>query len=407
MPQLHYFNPGHETAIWQGVKNYTPPANVGQMTRELAFLPVWYADANDFVFVEEETDSAFFTSDPIKKLQPFAAILSRQALKQRALPECALEAAPWGLSPHSIHLFEKLRADFSLTLSVPHWKDVYKQLTSRQTACNCLQVLKEKLPHVPLPSTSCFCHDIAAVERFMNAHPAPFVVKTPFSSSGRGLLWLQGKLTDKEKEWIKGALKKQGTVSVEPALDKRLDFAMEFHSDGKGEVTYEGLSIFQAEKRGAYSGNLLGVVDQWESYLQKLVGNTYRQIKDTLRETLSRLYGYDYTGYLGVDMLLYFQDSQLHIHPCVEINMRYTMGIVALHLSRNYVAPGSHGAMYITFDARPGEAYRQHLQMQAAYPLVIEGHRAKKGYLSLCPVTADTKYRAYLLLDDNPYQIDH
>ena len=106
-------------------------------------------------------------------------------------------------------------------------------------------------------------------------------------------------------------------------------------------------------------------------------------------------------------MLLYFQDSQLHIHPCVEINMRYTMGIVALQLSRNYVSPGSHGAMYITFDARPGEAYRQHLQMQAAYPLVIEGHRAKKGYLSLCPVTTDTKYRAYLLLDDNPYQIDH
>ena len=153
MPQLHYFNPGHETAVWQGVKNYTPPANVGRMTRELAFLPVWYADANDFVFVEEETDSAFFTSDPIKKLQPFAAILSRQSLKQRPLPECALEAAPWGLSPHSIHLFEKLRDDFSLTLSVPHWKDVYKQLTSRQTACNCLQALKEKLPHVPLPST--------------------------------------------------------------------------------------------------------------------------------------------------------------------------------------------------------------------------------------------------------------
>ena len=377
MPQLHYFNPGHETAVWQGVKNYTPPANVGRMTRELAFLPVWYADADDFVFVEEETDSAFFTSDPIKKLQPFAAILSRQALKQRQLPECALEAAPWGLSPHSIYLFEKLRADFSLTLSIPHWKEAYKQLTSRQTACNCLQVLKEKLPHVPLPSTPCFCHDIA------------------------------GKLTDKEKEWIKGALKKQGSVSIEPALDKRLDFAMEFHSDGKGEVTYEGLSIFQAEKRGAYSGNLLSVADQWESYLQKLFGNTFRQIKDTLRETLSQLYGHDYAGYLGVDMLVYFQDSQLHIHPCVEINMRYTMGIVALHLSRNYVSPGSHGAMYITFDARPGEAYRQHLQMQADYPLVIEGHRAKKGYLSLCPVTADTKYRAYLLLDDNPYQIDH
>ncbi len=376
------------------------------MIRELAFLPIWYADREDFVFVEEVTDSSFFTSSPVKALQPFATILSRQTLRQKHFPECVLEATPWGLSPHSIHLFEKLQEDFPLKISIPDWQGVYQQLTSRQTACECLKMLKEKLPAIPFPATPSFCRDIQGIEQFIHAHPAPFVVKTPYSSSGRGLLWLNEKFTDKEKEWIKGALKKQGLVSIEPALDKRLDFAMEFRSDGKGKVTYEGLSIFHTEKRGVYAGNLLGVAGQWENYLQGLFGNTFRQIKDTLQEVLAQLYGYHYIGYLGVDMLIYLQGDCLRIHPCVEINMRYTMGVVALRLTQQYISPGSHGIMYISFDAQPGEAYKQHLLMQTACPLVVENHRIKKGYLSLCPVTADTKYRAYILLDDHPCRIN-
>lgn len=75
-----------------------------------------------------------------------------------------------------------------------------------------------------------------------------------YSSSGRGLLWLpERKLTTKDRTWIEGALNKQGCVSIECALDKYQDFAMEFYSDGNGNIRYEGLSVFGAEKKGAYS----------------------------------------------------------------------------------------------------------------------------------------------------------
>ena len=41
---------------------------------------------------------------------------------------------------------------------------------------------------------------------------------------------------------------------------------MEFYSDGNGNIRYEGLSVFGAEKKGAYSGNVLGEQTYLESY---------------------------------------------------------------------------------------------------------------------------------------------
>ena len=36
--------------------------------------------------------------------------------------------------------------------------------------------------------------------------------------------------------------------------------------------------------------------------------------------------------------------------------------------------------------------------MKGAYPLTIENGKIREGYLSLCPVTKETKYRAYILV---------
>ena len=61
---------------------------------------------------------------------------------------------------------------------------------------------------------------------------------------------------------------------------------------------------------------------------------------------LSEIYGYLYTGCIGVDMLLYRQPDSLswNIHPCVEINMRQTMGMVAVQIVgtvfRKLIIPG-------------------------------------------------------------------
>lgn len=398
--QIHYFNPGHETAVLLGAENYTPPANVQRMIKELSYLPVWYADSDDFVFTEEITSPRFFSLQP-KEFRPFATLISRKELKQKraSLPE--MVAAPWGLSPHSLHLFDELKKNCGLNLSVPSWKEDYFKLTGRQTAAECLELIRQQLPDLQIPVAPRFCKKIREVEKYLILQNAPFVLKTPYSSSGRGLHWIpERKLTTKDRTWIEGAINKQGTVSIECGLDKVQDFAMEFYSDGEGNVTYEGISVFGTEQQGSYSGNMLGNQEYLRRQITLRVGEeVYNQIQTAVTDALKSFYGNIYRGYLGVDMIVYKTTKGAYaIHPCIEINMRYTMGMVALRLSQKYLAPSAVGDFHVTYESKEGETYERHRFMKETYPLIIEDGKIKEGYLSLCPVTKETRYRAYILV---------
>lgn len=178
--QIHFFNPGHETAVLVGSENYTPPANVQRMIRELSYLPVWYANSNDYVYVEEIASPRFFSLKP-KEFRPFATLVTGKELKSLETSFTELEAAPWGLSPHSLHLFRKLKNNFNLNLSVPAWKEDYFRLTGRQTAAECLELIRQQLPDLPIPVAPKFCKKIREIEKYLILQNAPFVVKTPYS----------------------------------------------------------------------------------------------------------------------------------------------------------------------------------------------------------------------------------
>lgn len=406
MPYIHYFNPGHETAILLGTVNYTPPANVQKMQRQLAFLPVWYAAPEDFVWIEENIAPRFFALQP-KELRPFAALITRNDLSKPVHPltkekekEAEIEAMPWGISPQSLGLFQRLKQSYGLSFSVPEWKEAYIRLTSRQTAAACLEKIQALLPDLSLPAPPKFCTKTAEVEKYLLLRNAPFVLKTPFSSSGRGLLWLyKRKLSDKDTSWIQGAIRKQGSVSIECGLVKVQDFAMEFFSDGQGGIRYEGLSVFGTEERGAYSGNVLENQESMRRRLTRLTGEElFERIRKAVMQVLQETYASVYKGYLGVDMLIYKQNDGYAIHPCVEINMRYTMGMAALRLFQKYIAPSATGDFRISYEGEAGEAYRRHQFMKKTYPLKVAKGKITEGYLSLCPVTKETVYRAYMLI---------
>ena len=115
---LHLFNPGHETAIASGVRNYTPDAVVQKMMSDLSLLPLWYGNEGDYVLTSKaETAKRFIESLP-PDLQPSLHPVSD---KETCRLTASLDASPWGLSPHSLHLFEKLRKR-GAPLSIPAWK---------------------------------------------------------------------------------------------------------------------------------------------------------------------------------------------------------------------------------------------------------------------------------------------
>ncbi len=396
--KLHYFNPGHETAVLSGKVNYTPTTNVQKMQEDLALLPCWYAASNDLTIVKNFAEAESYISWLNGLINNFSRAISESELHNEA-EKLTLEAFPWGLSPQSLHYFARLKKKENINMDVPEWIEKYKQLTGRQTAKIVFDLLKKEIKDLEFPETPYFFNSLESLVTYKKTHTPPFILKTPFSSSGRGLLWVNT-INQKEVQWIEGSIRKQTEISIEMALNKTLDFAMEFESDGKGTVFYKGLSIFGTLDRGAYSGNVLGNESYRMSFLLNHVNRQdLEKIKTSLEKILSEIYGKYYKGCIGVDMLLYSCNDKIRIHPCIEINMRQTMGMIALYLSKHYIFPTSTGHFIVDFNKNPEETYKKDLESKNEYPLVIKEGKIKSGYLSLCPVNKSTNYRAYILIN--------
>jgi hypothetical protein len=368
---IHYFNPGHETAVLNASKYYQPPRQVAKMQEDLALLPAWYASPEDYVFTEHEIQSEKLKNDSVEL---------------------------WGVSPQSIHYFETLNKLYRLQLQIPEWKEEYRFLGSRFAAQKALAALMEAIPLIDKTILPQFYSNLEDIEKALL--PDKFLVKSPYSSSGRGLLWLpSGKLTQSEKQIISGMLKKQFQVSLEKALDKRLDFSMHFEITREKETRFIGYSVFQTNAKGAYDSSFLANQETLEKQITDLIDKQLlREVRETLTGILHEMYAPYYTGNIGVDMLAYAKENQFLLHPCVEINMRKSMGYLAIRLFENHIDAASQGQFFVEYHKSSQTLNEKHLALQKQYPLQMENNLICSGYLSLCPVTKTTNYLAYIVL---------
>ena len=177
---------------------------------------------------------------------------------------------------------------------------------------------------------------------------------------------------------------------------------MEFESDGQGNISYKGLSVFGTQERGAYVGNIIGSDGFRESLLLQYVNKEELDMfREALMKALAEYYGSSYAGPLGVDMMVYLGPKQQPmIHPCVEINMRRTMGMLAISLSNRYVSENSTGNFRLEFAKEPGKIYQNHQDMETRYPIVIRNGLITSGYLALSPITENSLYWPYLLVSE-------
>ena len=304
---LYVFNPENDMALADGHPGYTPPVQIQQMRRELWWLPQWWAEDEDIVWNGEERLNL---SDDTRIL-------------------------PWGWSPALCHQLKQAGVQESL---LPSQKELelLRQLSHRQTAVSLLQELRGELTlDGHLAGKSALCRNIKEAEETANAY-GEALLKSPWSSSGRGLM-----KTDNPqwKAWASRILKAQGSVVVEQFLHKVTDFALEFWLDGKGGVEYRGLSLFYTNERGAYLGNWVAPEEQKLAWLAQYIPLQYLQeIRTWWTARLSR---FDYAGPVGIDMML----AQEGICPCIEVNWRWTMGLVSCLVAEQ----GRYGRMVVEY----------------------------------------------------------
>ncbi len=378
--RLFLFNPDCELAIADGGMYYMSPSNIRKMEADLAFLPAWMADEGDCVLVKELPDAAFFkhVAEPLK--------LSVVALTEPMLgQQVGLRGEPWGLSPQICHWLAARGLG-------EEWEGWQKEGYSRKMAREGLKRLLQLIPGLDGRLLPHICYSIDEMERKMEE--GCYLAKAPWSSSGKGLLTLSNPVGTKEKEWLRGMFRKQGYLMLERKWDKVKDFAMEFHATSTG-IEFIGWSDFVAGEKGEYRGNYLGAQ---ENIVQQLLRYVDKEIllllKTKMIEMLQGLLPF-YSGYFGVDMMIWRDEKgDYRLHPCVEINLRYNMGIIALSLSQRYLAEGTWGKFEIRYFPGRGAAWEEHLCLQRQYPVRYKNNRIQSGYLNLTPVNEATHFIA-------------
>lgn len=361
---LHIFNPEHDIALASGLSNFTAPHAGRQLRHDLGFLPAIWAHEDDIIVVDDPEHAAHCW----KRLAPkiistvgadCLAKGSKQFLtwKQLAgLPplttgqtaatgeQPALQIEPWGWNNALKALLLRSGLKESQLPTQP-MLDTIRLLSHRRVAASLLPQLR--IEGTVGESTECRSEEEAydAIRRFGSV-----ILKAPWSSSGRGLRFCDAsRLNDdgiitNEKGWLRNILTTQGSVMVEPYYNKVKDFGMEFESDGEGTVRYLGLSLFHTQN-GAYTGNVLATEAAKEEMMSRYLSPTLLQtIRQEICQRLGLLFKGKYRGPFGVDMMICASQNEkgnmrsddcFLLHPCVEINLRRTMGHVALALSPN------------------------------------------------------------------------
>jgi hypothetical protein len=240
-----------------------------------------------------------------------------------------------------------------------------------------------------------FFTDTEELYTWLQSVPGNKVLKMPLSGSGKGLIWILGEITGKQRDRCRRIIREQGGIAAEPVLVRKQDFAMEFYLHG-GEIRFAGYSMFSAAASGAYTGNELLSDARIEAELCKYVPTgLLHRLRVSLAEKLSCRFPF-YSGYAGVDMMICETAAGGYcIQPCVEINMRMNMGMAARIFYGRYMCAGAEGKFTVDYFKKPGSALSFHEKMQRESPLTVENGKILSGYLSLTPVTETTCYITY------------
>jgi hypothetical protein len=355
---LHIFNPEHDIALASNLANFTAPHAGRQLRHDLGFLPALWAKEGDAIAV----DDMVYAQQAFKR---FAQNVKRHlginidchpqwvVTRPSSQWQQARSVDPWGWDLALRARLQRCGIDGQL-LPSDSQLHIIRQLSHRRTAASLLPQLRCE----GTVGEMFECTTVDEVQNLLHQY-GHIVMKAPWSSSGRGIRFVgsQSKgqsLQDDNAQpnfslstihhemqgWLNNLLLRQGSVMVEPYYHKVKDFGMEFESDGCGTITFLGLSLFHTAN-GAYTGNIIATEDAKRQMMSRYLPlSLLDTVQERICQSLRPVFNGKYRGPFGIDMMVVRHSSlfTLHsslfmLHPCVEINLRRTMGHAALALT--------------------------------------------------------------------------
>ena len=324
MKAVYLFNPEHDLALAHGAHNYTAPPFARRLAHDLRLLPAWLAQPGGFLAVP---DNAPIDEDRRWLQEHNLEVTPIPVSKIADLGPCRIH--PWGWD--AALRYRLLQAGVSPdNLPTDDQLDWIRRLSHRRVTITVHQALGEAFSPCPVELKT--TDEVAA---FAAAHPGCYL-KMPWSGSGKGIYHVIDVTADNHvPRWIEGALKRQGSLLCEVGLDRVQDFAIECECrDGMTVLT--GYSIFDNDFHSQFgTGRVAPMEVLHQSLLQQYPD--LDNVASAVLKVLDNIIAPHYDGPLGIDMMLYKKENgEIALNPCVEINLRMTMGMVTAALGARY-----------------------------------------------------------------------
>lgn len=307
---MSLFFPAHDIALGHGVRHYTPAARIQRLQADLAWLQeVWNAPA----------------------VQPDVMPL------------------PWGWNWDTREYLARTMHIGRENLPTDAQLEAMRQLSHRRTSIALLKALdfSGQMPEY-LDSVEKMSDFVAR----MDAMGREFVLKSPWSSSGRGLMRSAAMSREVLTRQASATITTMGGIMGEAWFPKLMDFAMLFRV-GHSDVHFLGYSLFENAENCTYR---MGYLLSNQAIEAKIGESGLPLLAERLREALANVFrpffGLPWqVGYIGVDMMRLAplaNNPDLSIHPCVELNLRCTMGVVARLWADVHLKAGQQGRFEIS-----------------------------------------------------------
>lgn len=387
MNGITIFNPEHDLALANGSKHFIAPTNIREMARDLSPL---------LDVIDGEQLLVWGWDGTVK-----------EQLRRMGIAE------------------EQLPTDFALA--------ALRACSERQAAHHLLRVFRTSHPNGPYTGESIIVKHLDNIVSYVNQH-GHIILKDPLSSSGKGLrhvninedenlslplsrrgrterIPLLSSSLKKVENWINALITRHGYLTAEPYYDKAQDFAMEF-CIREGQCRFIGYSFFNTNHHGRYESNLLLEDEKIESLLTQYVPRTaLYEVRDWFIGHSHHIIPQEWDTtkhplYFGIDMMIAktagYSATQNHkseftLHPCIEINLRLNMGIIAHEVRRKLLAPSTEGIFHVI--AFPSEEAAQQFLRKHTEQRTATYHEGKivAGYHALTPILPHTRYHAYIM----------
>ena len=421
MKQILLFNPEHDLALANGDRHFIAPRNIREMAHDLA-------DIMEAILPSSDSESSFIS--PLASAHP----------------------VPWGWDPAVVEQFKRM----GITAQELPTDDALAALSRRSERITAHQILcnfRKAHTDNAFVGESLVARTFDEIADFAERHQH-ILLKAPLSGSGKGLrhvnkeglplspsgggtpesseqsgggmLSLSSSLK-KVESWANALIRRHGYLTAEPYYNKVQDFAMEFIADATG-CHFIGYSYFITDGHGRYIASRLmsdaKAEDLLCTYVPRKALHKIRQWM-ILHHTDIIPSEWDTTRHplpFGIDMMIVreskqstvnsqqstvnhpdsnsefrIQNSKFTIHPCVEINLRMNMGIIAHEIYRHLLTPDSEGTFRIARFPDNASLRAFHDEQTSLHPTTYRDNRLASGYKAITPINTGTTHLAYII----------